>query len=54
MPSRDPAADADLMRMALPGEREALDQEAGADRILSEDFQAGQGIQGLLIENPFL
>jgi predicted nucleic acid-binding protein len=27
--------------------------KAGADRILSEDFSAGQRIAGVLIENPF-
>jgi len=28
--------------------------KSGADRILSEDMNAGQKIAGLLIENPFL
>jgi len=28
--------------------------ESGATRILSEDFNAGQTIAGILIENPFL
>ncbi len=27
--------------------------EAGCDRLLSEDFQHGQQIEGLTIENPF-
>ena len=28
--------------------------DAGADRILSEDFQPGQRIEGIVVENPFL
>ena len=27
--------------------------EAGAERILSEDFQSGRRIEGILVENPF-
>ena len=28
--------------------------EGGCDRLLSEDFQHGQRIEGLVVENPFL